>query len=56
MTKFTTKIMLAVVLVAATPGTAYAGNRNSGEQCVFTMNNGGWAWMSCMIGKFKKDA
>ena len=53
MTKATTKMLIAAILIAATPGTAYAGNRDSDEQCVFTMKNGGWAWMSCMIGKFK---
>jgi hypothetical protein len=49
-----TKILLALAIVTATPGTAYAAPKNSGgEMCVFTFHSGGYALMSCFIGKFR---
>ena len=47
-----TKIMLAVALMASTPGIAYAAKSNSSEQCVFSFHNGGFQYMSCLLGVF----
>jgi len=49
-----TKIILALALVAATPGTAYAQN-NTYEpgMCVFNLHNGGWIYLKCIAGVFR---
>jgi len=49
-----TKIALALAVVAATPGTAYAGNGNADTpQCRFDLHGGGWVLISCLAGKWK---
>jgi hypothetical protein len=49
-----TRITLALALVAATPGTAYAQNNTYEDgMCVAAMHNGGWIYLKCLVGRFK---